>query len=111
MNRILAARLSQYRTGAGAVWPNSARTQLSPDSARTLGRRLQRLGVHAPVVLGQHGGRLAGPVRDGALTDLATQNRKLGDSNRKAGCAHQFPSCQIWAVCPGNAALSHPLGR
>ena len=67
------------------------------------------LPLAAPVVLGQYGGRLAGPVRDGALADLATQNRKLSDSNREAGCAHQSPSCQIRAGHPGSGALSRPM--
>jgi hypothetical protein len=45
------------------------------------------------VVLGQDLGEGAGPVRDGAVADLAAGDRKLGDGHREAAerwLAHLF---------------------
>ncbi len=38
----------------------------------------------ATVVLGQDLSEVAGPVRDGAVTDLAAGDRKLGNGHREA---------------------------
>jgi len=36
------------------------------------------------VVLSQDLAEVAGPVRDGAVTDLAARDRKMGDGHREA---------------------------
>jgi hypothetical protein len=49
----------------------------------TIGGEAERFGMGPAVVLGQHLGEVAWPVRDGAAADLATGDRKLGDGHGK----------------------------
>jgi hypothetical protein len=49
-----------------------------------LGREAERFGVGPAVVLGQDLTEAAGPVSDGAVADLATGDRQLGNGHRKA---------------------------
>ena len=51
---------------------------------RLLGREAERFGMGPAVVLGQDLTEAAGPVRDGAVADLATGDRQLGDGYREA---------------------------
>ena len=51
---------------------------------RLLGCGVERFGMSPAVVLGQDLGEVAGPVRDGAVADLAAGDRKLGDGHREA---------------------------
>jgi hypothetical protein len=51
---------------------------------RLLGRYAERFGMGPPVVLGQDLTQAARPVRDGAVTDLATGDRQLGNDHREA---------------------------
>jgi hypothetical protein len=59
-----------------------------------LGRDAERFGMGPAVVPGQDLTEAAGPVRHGALADLATGDRQLGDGHREAagrGLAHMPP--------------------
>jgi DNA-binding transcriptional MerR regulator len=51
------------------------------------GRQAERLRMFPAVMLGQHLACLPGAVGDGALTDLAAHDGKLGDGHRKAAGA------------------------
>jgi hypothetical protein len=51
------------------------------DSARSGGCGVECVGVLAAIVLGQDGTRLAGPACDGALADLAADDRKTRDGD------------------------------
>ena len=51
---------------------------------RLLGCGVERFGMGPAVVLGQDLGEVTGPVRDGAVADLAAGDRKLGDGHGKA---------------------------
>jgi hypothetical protein len=51
---------------------------------RLPGCELERFGMGPAVVLGQHLSEGAGPVRDGAVADLAAGDRKPGDGHREA---------------------------
>jgi hypothetical protein len=49
---------------------------------RPLGRGAERFGMGPPVVLSQDLTEAAAPVRDGAVADLATGNRLLGNGHQ-----------------------------
>ena len=49
-----------------------------------LGREAERFAMGPAVVLSQDLTEAAGPVRDGAVADLATGDRQLGDGHREA---------------------------
>ena len=51
---------------------------------RLLGRDAERFGMGPAVVLGQDLTEAAGPVRHGALADLAAGDRQLGNGHREA---------------------------
>jgi hypothetical protein len=51
---------------------------------RLLGRYAERFGMGPAVVLGQDLTEAAGPVRHGAVADLATGDRQLGNDHREA---------------------------
>jgi hypothetical protein len=51
---------------------------------RLPGRDAERFGMGPAVVPGQDLAEAAGPVRDGAVTDLATGDRQLGNGHREA---------------------------
>ena len=51
---------------------------------RLPGCDVKRFGMGPAVVLGQDLGEGAGPVRDGAVADLAAGDRKLGNGHREA---------------------------
>ncbi len=51
---------------------------------RLPGSDAERFGVGPAVVLGQNLAEVAGPVRDGAVAELAARDRKLGNGHRKA---------------------------
>ncbi len=51
---------------------------------RLLGREAERFGMGPAVVLGQDLTEAAGPVRDGAVADVATGDRQLGNGHREA---------------------------
>jgi hypothetical protein len=51
---------------------------------RLPGREVERFGMGPAVVLGQDLSKVAGPVRDGAVADLAVGDWKLGNGHRKA---------------------------
>jgi len=51
---------------------------------RLLGRYAERFGMGPAVVPGQDLTEAAGSVRDGAVADLATGDRQLGNSHREA---------------------------
>jgi hypothetical protein len=50
---------------------------------RLLGREAERFGMGPAVVLGQDLTEAAGPVRDGAVADLAMGDRQLGNGHRE----------------------------
>jgi len=52
--------------------------------ARLPGCEVERLGMRPAVVLGQDLGEGAGPVRDGAVADLAAGDRQLGNGHRES---------------------------
>jgi hypothetical protein len=49
-----------------------------------LGREAERFGIGPAVVLSQDLTQAAGPVRDGAMADLATGDVELGNRYREA---------------------------
>jgi hypothetical protein len=49
-----------------------------------MGRDAERFGMGLPVVFGQDLAEAAGPVRHGAVADLATGDRQVGNGHRKA---------------------------
>jgi len=51
---------------------------------RLPGRDAERFGMGLAVMLGQDLTKAAGPVRHGAVADLATRDRQLGQGNREA---------------------------
>jgi hypothetical protein len=51
---------------------------------RLLGRYAERFAMGPAVVLDQDLTEAAGPVRDGAVADLATGDRQLGNGHREA---------------------------
>ena len=56
-----------------------------------MGWRAENFGMLAAVVLGQDGTCLAGPAGDGALADLAADDREMGDGDGETagtGAAH-----------------------
>jgi hypothetical protein len=53
-------------------------------SGGLLGRDAERFGMGPAVVLGQDLTEATGPVRHGALADLATGDRQLGNGHREA---------------------------
>jgi hypothetical protein len=62
---------------------------ITAGSARGLSARLPRFevecfGIGPAVVLSQDLGKGAGPVRDGAVADLAAGDRKLSNGHREA---------------------------
>lgn len=80
---------------AGALPPGSrkvARRQSTPVTVpggnaaawRLLGRDAERFGIGPAVMLGQNFTEAAGPVRHGAVADLATGDRQLGNDYREA---------------------------
>ena len=44
----------------------------------------ERFGMGPAVMLGQHLGEATGPVRHGAVADLATGDRQVGNGHREA---------------------------
>jgi hypothetical protein len=48
------------------------------------GREAERFGMGPPVVFGQDLAEAARPVRHGAVADLATGDRQLGNGHREA---------------------------
>jgi len=62
-----------------------------------LGGGAERFGVGPAVMLGQHLADVAGPVGEGAVTELAAGDRQVGDGHREAARTwrtHRLPSCQ-----------------
>jgi len=58
---------------------------LLPASPRpATGCEVEHFGMDQSVVLGQDLSEVAGPVRDGAVADLAAGDRKLGNGHREA---------------------------
>ena len=51
------------------------------------GRDVEHLGVGLAVVLGQDLAEIAGPVRDGAVADLAARDRQMGNGHGEAAAA------------------------
>jgi hypothetical protein len=65
--------------------------------ALLLGGGAERFGVGPAVMLRQHLANVAGPVGEGAVTELAAGDRQMGDGHREAARtwhAHRLPSCQ-----------------
>jgi hypothetical protein len=80
---------------AGALLPGSYKVTLgqsaptvtarnASSARRLLGREAERFWMGTAVVLGQNLTEAAGPVRDGAVADLATGYRQLGNGHREA---------------------------
>jgi hypothetical protein len=81
---------------AGALLPGSykaTRSQSAPTTVtarnasgarRLQGREAERYGMGTAVVLGQNLTEATGPVCDGAVADLATGYRQLGNGHREA---------------------------
>src|SRR5215472_13738340 len=51
---------------------------------RLPGSALERLGVRPPVVFSQDFARFTGPIRNGAVTDLASHDRKMRNGHGEA---------------------------
>jgi hypothetical protein len=51
---------------------------------RLPGRDAEGFGMGPAVVLGQDLAEVAGPVRNGAVADLAARDRKMGNGHREA---------------------------
>jgi hypothetical protein len=75
-----------------SVTQGSVKARESRDSCRgsaglrdqSPGCGVERFGMGPTIVLGQDLTEVAGPVRDGAVTDLAAGDRKLGNGHREA---------------------------
>ena len=64
---------------------------------RLSGCEVECFGMGAAVVPGQDLGEGAGPVRDGALADLAAGDRQMGDGHGEAVAA----ACSFVSMMPG----------
>ena len=117
LNCMLGARLSLPSSpSADTPWRHrrlgrfAARVGARPAEGLP-GRQAERFGMGPTVVLGQDLAEASGAVRDGAATDLAAGNRKLGDGHRETagtGLAHYFYDARAerltWRAPRGNAA-------
>ena len=68
--------------GQSALTTVTARNASS--ARRLLGREAERFGMGTAVVLGQNLTEAAAQVRDGAVADLATGDRQMGNGHREA---------------------------
>ena len=78
------ARLAQGRLGAIDAGDGRYLRGNAGSLRRLLGRDAERLGMGPAVVLGHDLPEAAGPVGDGAVADLATGDRQLGNGHREA---------------------------
>jgi hypothetical protein len=73
-----------YKVTRGQSAPTTVTARDASSARRLLGREAERFGMGTAVVLGQNLTEAAGPVRDGAVADLATGDRQLGNGHREA---------------------------
>ena len=73
-----------YKVTRGQSAPTTVTARNASSARRLPGREAERFGMGTAVVLGQSLTEAAGPVRDGAVADLATGDRQLGNGHREA---------------------------
>ena len=73
-----------YKVTRGQSAATTVTARNASSARRLLGREAERFGMGTAVVLGQNLTEAAGPVRDGAVADLATGDRQLANGHREA---------------------------
>ncbi len=73
---------------------------------RLRGRDGEHFGVGLAVVLGQDLAEIAGPVRDGAVADLAACDRQMGNGHREAAGAGTWSVHHFHDASPAGVILS-----
>ena len=79
MAAAIPPQAAAVSAGAASAGARSVRDGLSAAT----GGEAERFGMGPAIVLGQDLAEVAWPVRDGAVADLATRDRKMGDGHRK----------------------------
>jgi hypothetical protein len=81
LNSVVAPAKAPQAAVAAAEAPGQR--GLRESLSATIDGDAKCFGMRPAIVLGQDLAEVAWPIRDGALADLATRDRKMGDGHRK----------------------------